>query len=149
MFLQQCSDAIKRAQVLKEKMNLPKSLAMPAAPGQQPSAAQTPMQMPSSTALHQGQDSSVQGSLQRQGSLPSQQPAAGKALSKAISMPNGASNTLRAYAAGAVQTGSPNLEGMAASPDSPQRSVLGRWAAVEIPSFSMNLQCMLAIVWTK
>ena len=112
-------------------MGLPKSLAMPAATGQQPSTSQTPLQAPSSTALQQEQaqsmeqDGSEQGSLQRQGSLPSQQTASGKGLSKAISMPTGASNMLRAYAAGAVSTGSPVLEGAAASPNSPHRSVLG------------------------
>lgn len=130
-YLQQCTDAIKRAQILKEKMGLPKSLAMPAAPGQQPSTSQTPLQAPGSTALQQEQaqsmeqDGSEQGSIQRQGSLPSQQTDSGKGLSKAISMPIGASNTLRAYAAGAVSTGSPVLEGAAASPNSPHRNVLG------------------------
>ena len=106
--LQQCTDAIKRAQILKEKMGLPKSLAL------QQEQAQS-----------MEQDGSEQGSIQRQGSLPSQQTAPGKGLSKAISMPTGASNTLRAYAAGAVSTGSPVLEGAAASPNSPHRSVLG------------------------
>ena len=122
---QQCSDAIKRAQILKEKMGLPKSVAMPAAQMQQPAALQSLQQLPGSTTSSQQEESDEQGPLERQGSLPSQQPASGRGISKAISMPTGSSNLLRAYAAGAIHTSSPVEESLAASPNSPQRSVLG------------------------
>lgn len=122
---QQCSDAIKRAQILKEKMGLPKSVAMPAAQMQQPAALQSLQQLPGSTTSSQQEESDEQGPLERQGSLPNQQPASGRGISKAISVPAGSSNLLRAYAAGAINTSSPVEESLAASPNSPQRSVLG------------------------
>ncbi len=122
---QQCSDAIKRAQILKEKMGLPKSVATPAAQMQQPPALQSLQQLPGSTTSSQQEESDEQGPLVRQGSLPNQQPASGRGISKAISMPTGSSNLLQAYAAGAIHTSSPVEESPAASPNSPQRSVLG------------------------
>lgn len=122
---QQCSDAIKRAQILKEKMGLPKSVATPAAQMQQPAALQLLQQVPGSTTSSQQEESNEPGPLERQGSLPAQLPAPGRGISKAISMPTGSSNLLRAYAAGAIHTNSPVEESLAASPNSPQRSVLG------------------------
>lgn len=58
---QQCSDAIKRAQILKEKMGLPKSVAMPAAQMQQPAALQSLQQLPGSTTSSQQEESDEQG----------------------------------------------------------------------------------------
>ncbi|DBA94599.1 TPA: hypothetical protein ACH3X1_002181 [Trebouxia sp. C0004] len=91
---------------------------------QQPVALQSLQQLPGTTPSQQ-EESDEQGPLERQGSLPNQQPASGRGISKAISMPTGSSNLLRAYAAGAIQTSSPVEESLAASPNSPQRSVLG------------------------
>lgn len=119
---QQCSDAIKRAQVLKEKMGMSKSVMTPAAQLQQ---SATPQQLPEGTASFQQDEDLEQGLLARQGSLPNQQPTAGTVISKAISMPSGGSHLLRAYAAGVAQTGSPVEEVSAPSPNSPQRSILG------------------------
>ncbi len=115
--MQQCTDAIKRAQILKEKMGLPKSVATPAAQTQQSSGQLQPL---SNTAQEAGHEP---GALERQGSLPNQQPASSRLISKAISMPSGSSNLLRAYAAGAIQMENPVEEGP--SSHSPQCSVLG------------------------
>ena len=117
---QQCSDAIKRAQILKEKMGLPKTISTPA-------AQVLPAQH---TALHAAGSPSSQGShaapdsLERQSSFPIQQPPSASAIGKAISMPTGSSSMLRAYAAGAVQTGVDEEQPQA--PSSPQRNILGR-----------------------
>ena len=123
--LQQCSDAIRRAQILKEKMGLPKTVSAPAAQMLLPTGQQTHAQMPSSASL---QDSpATDGPLERQSSLPSQQPESGTVIGKAVSMPAGSSSMLRAYAAGALQ--SPLEEGQEYEPSSPQRHVLGTRAA--------------------
>ena len=127
LILQQCTDAIKRAQILKEKMGLPKPMATPVAQMQQSVNLQAPLQPSGVTAPQLQQDEQhEQGPLERQGSLPNQQLASGKLISKAISMPTGSSNLLRAYAAGAMQLDSPVEEGVVPSPNSPQRSVLGK-----------------------
>ncbi|KAL3163175.1 hypothetical protein ABBQ32_009583 [Trebouxia sp. C0010 RCD-2024] len=122
MSLQQCSDAIKRAQILKEKMGLPKTLSTPAAQMCLPAAQQIHADMSSSASL---QDNHArEGSLlERQSSLPSQPPVSGTVIGKAVSMPAGSGSILRAYAAGALQD--PVEEGQENEPSSPQRHVLG------------------------
>lgn len=126
MSLQQCSDAIKRAQILKEKMGLPKMLTAPAAQTCLPAGQQVHANTSGSASL---QDShATEGSLlERQSSLPSQPPVSSTVIGKAVSMPAGSSSMLRAYAAGALQD--PVEEGQELEPSSPQRHVLGKYAA--------------------
>ena len=106
-------------------MGLPKTVSAPAAQMLLPAGQQILAQMSSSASL---QDSdATEGSLERQSSLPSQQPESGTVIGKAVSMPAGSSSMLRAYAAGALQ--SPVEEGQEHDPSSPQRHVLGTSAA--------------------
>lgn len=126
ILLQQCSDAIKRAQILKEKMGLPKTVSTPAAQMLLSAGQQTHAQM--SGTVSSTQDShATEGSLERQSSWPSQPPVSGPVIGKAVSMPAGSSSMLRAYAAGTLQ--SPVEEGQELEPSSTQRHVLGASAA--------------------
>lgn len=120
--LQQCSDAIKRAQLLKERMGLPKVVSTPAAQTLRPPAPQVHTCTVGSASSQEGH--ATQGSLERQGSLPSQQSPSGRVIGKAISMPAGSGSILRAYAAGALQ--SPVEEEQEQIPISPKRNVLGK-----------------------
>lgn len=121
ILLQQCSDAIKRAQILKEKMGLPKPISTPAAQMLLPAGQQIHMYTSGSASVQD--DHVTGGSLERQSSLPSQPPVSGTVIGKAVSMPAGSSSMLRAYAAGALQ--SPVEEGQEPDASSPQRHVLG------------------------
>ena len=126
MSLQQCSDALKRAQILKEKMGLPKTLSTPAAQMCLPAAKQIHADTLGSAPLQDNH--ATEGSLlERQSSLPSQPPLSGTVIGKAVSMPAGSSSILRAYAAGALQD--PVEEGQENEPSSPQRHVLGTHTA--------------------
>lgn len=124
ILLQQCSDAIKRAQILKEKMGLPKTVSTPAAQMLLSAGQQTHAQM-SGTASAQ-ESHATEGSLERQSSWPSQPPVSGPVIGKAVSMPAGSGSMLRAYAAGTLQ--SPVEEGQELEPSSTQRHVLGATA---------------------
>ena len=126
ILLQQCSDAIKRAQILKEKMGLPKTVSTPAAQMLLSAGQQTHAPMPGTASA---QDShATEGSLERQSSWPTQPPVSGPVIGKAVSMPAGSGSMLRAYAAGTLQ--SPVEEGQELEPSSTQRHVLGAIAAV-------------------
>ena len=103
-------------------MGLPKVVSTPAAQTLQPPALQVHTCTVGSVSSQE--DHATQGSLERQGSLPSQQSPSDRVLGKAISMPAGSSSVLRAYAAGALQT--PVEEGQEQVASSPKRNVLGK-----------------------
>ena len=124
--MQQCSDAIKRAQILKEKMGMPKLMSTPTHqthPAEQ--IAPISVGTVSSQSSH-----ATQGSLERQGSLPNQQPSHANVIGKATSMPAGSSSTLRAYAGSALQGTVEEVQ--EPTPSSPQRHVLGKCLVIGI-----------------
>ena len=104
-------------------MGLPKTVSAPAAQMLLPAGQQIHALLSGRASAQESH--AAEGSLDRQSSLPSQMPASGTVIGKAVSMPAGSSSMLQAYAAGALQ--SPVEEEHELS--SPQRHVLGKAAS--------------------